>query len=191
MIHDRAQRIRFQNLAGKRIQGCVRHALYRCSADAGVYIIHFRRRSADCQLLARESPETSCCATESPHCMPTLKADAKAIGTFRIGGDLTVNRLGFGAMRITGAGIWGEPKNPEEARRVLQRTIQLGVAFIDTAESYGPEVSERLIGEALHPYPQDLVIATKAGLTRQGPEQWLHVGRPEYLQQQLEMSLRR
>ena len=123
--------------------------------------------------------------------MPTLKADAKASGTFRIGGDLTVNRLGFGAMRITGAGIWGEPKNPEEARRVLQRTIQLGVNFIDTADSYGPEVSERLIGEALHPYPKDLVIATKAGLTRQGPDQWLPVGRPEYLHQQLEMSLRR
>ena len=123
--------------------------------------------------------------------MATLKADAKASGTFRLGGDLTVHRLGFGAMRLTGEGIWGEPKNPEEARKVLRRTSELGVNFIDTADSYGPEVSERLIGEALHPYPKDLVIATKAGLTRQGPNQWLPVGRPEYLHQQLEMSLRR
>ncbi|HTU47555.1 MAG TPA: aldo/keto reductase [Bryobacteraceae bacterium] len=123
--------------------------------------------------------------------MATLKADAKASGTFRIGGDLTVNRLGFGAMRLTGEGIWGEPKDPEEARRVLRRAIELGVNFIDTADSYGPEVSERLIGEALHPYPKDLVIATKAGLTRQGPNQWQPLGRAEYLHQQLEMSLRR
>jgi pyridoxine 4-dehydrogenase len=109
--------------------------------------------------------------------MSTLKADAKASGTFRIGGDLTVNRLGFGAMRLTGEGIWGEPRDGEEARRVLRRTIELGVNFIDTADSYGPEVSERLIGEALHPYPKDLLIATKGGLTRQGPNQWLPVGR--------------
>jgi len=94
-------------------------------------------------------------------------------------------------MRLTGEGIWGEPKNLNEARRVLRRAIELGVNFIDTADSYGPEVSERLIGETLHPYPKDLVIATKAGLTRQGPNQWQPVGRPEYLHQQLEMSLRR
>jgi len=123
--------------------------------------------------------------------MSTLKAEAQASGTFRIGGDLTVHRLGFGAMRLTGNGIWGEPQNPEEARRVLRRALELGVNFIDTADSYGPEVSERLIGETLAPYPKGVVIATKGGLTRQGPNQWLPVGRPEYLQQQVEMSLRR
>ena len=111
--------------------------------------------------------------------------------TFKIGGDLEVNRLGFGAMRITGKGIWGEPQNPEEAKRVLKRVLELGVNFIDTADSYGPEVSERLIGEALAPFPKGLVIATKGGLTRQGPDEWLPVGRPEYLAQQVELSLRR
>jgi aryl-alcohol dehydrogenase-like predicted oxidoreductase len=94
-------------------------------------------------------------------------------------------------MRITGEGVWGEPKNPEEARAVLRCAIELGVNFIDTADSYGPEVSERLIGETLYPYPKDLVIATKGGLTRQGPNKWQPVGRPEYLRQQVEMSLRR
>lgn len=94
-------------------------------------------------------------------------------------------------MRITGAGIWGEPKNPDEARKVLRRAIELGVNFIDTADSYGPEVSERLIAEALHPYPKDLVIATKGGFTRQGPNAWVPVGRAEYLTQCVEMSLRR
>ncbi|MBV9762573.1 MAG: aldo/keto reductase [Acidobacteriaceae bacterium] len=123
--------------------------------------------------------------------MSTLKADAKASGTFKLGGDLTVNRLGFGAMRLTGQGIWGEPKDPEEARKVLRRAIELGINFIDTADSYGPEVSERLIGEALYPYAAGVIVATKGGLTRQGPDQWLPVGRPEYLHQQLEMSLRR
>jgi aryl-alcohol dehydrogenase-like predicted oxidoreductase len=113
------------------------------------------------------------------------------MSTFQIGGGLTINRLGFGAMRITGAGIWGEPQNPEESRKVLRRLPELGVNFIDTADSYGPEVSERLIAEALHPYPKDLVIATKGGLTRQGPNQWAPVGRPEYLIQCVEMSLRR
>jgi aryl-alcohol dehydrogenase-like predicted oxidoreductase len=112
-------------------------------------------------------------------------------GVFKIGGDLPVHRLGFGAMRITGAGIWGEPKDPVEARRVLKSAVDLGVNLIDTADSYGPEVSERLIAEALHPYPKGLVIATKGGLTRSGPEQWAPVGRPEYLRQCVEMSLRR
>src|SRR5581483_5380957 len=102
--------------------------------------------------------------------------------TFKLGGKVEVNRLGFGAMRITGEGIWGEPKNPEEAKRVLKRAVELGVNFIDTADSYGPEVSERLIGETLSPYPKGLVVATKGGLTRQGPNKWLPVGRPEYLQ---------
>ena len=123
--------------------------------------------------------------------MSTAVVNAKASGTLTIGGDLTVNRLGFGAMRITGAGIWGEPKNPDEARKVLRRAIELGVNFIDTADSYGPEVSERLIAEALHPYPKDLVIATKGGFTRQGPNAWVPVGRAEYLTQCVEMSLRR
>src|ERR1700752_1159226 len=110
--------------------------------------------------------------------------------TFKIGGDVEVNRLGFGAMRITGKGIWGEPQNAEEAKRVLKRVLELGVNFIDTADSYGPAVSEQLIGEALSPFPKGLVVATKGGLTRQGPGQWLRVGRPEYLAQQVEMSLR-
>jgi pyridoxine 4-dehydrogenase len=122
--------------------------------------------------------------------MATSTVSAIPSGTFTLG-DLTINRLGFGAMRITGPGIWGEPKDPEEARRVLRRAVELGVNFIDTADSYGPEVSERLIAEALHPYPKGLVIATKAGLTRQGPNQWAPVARAEYLRQQVEMSLRR
>ena len=117
--------------------------------------------------------------------------NAKDSGTFVIGGDLPVNRLGYGAMRITGDGIWGEPKDGEGAKKVLRRAVELGVNFIDTADSYGPEVSERLIGEALAPYAKGVVVATKAGLTRQGPNQWLPVGRPEYLQQEVEMSLRR
>ncbi len=123
--------------------------------------------------------------------MATLTVNAKASGTFSIGGDLAVNRLGYGAMRITGDGIWGEPKDRENAKKVLRRAVELGVNFIDTADSYGPEVSEQLIGEALAPYAKGVVIATKAGLTRQGPNKWLPVGRPEYLVQQVEMSLRR
>jgi pyridoxine 4-dehydrogenase len=111
--------------------------------------------------------------------------------TFNIGGDLEVNRLGFGAMRITGEGIWGEPTDLEESKRVLKRAVELGVNFIDTADSYGPDVSENLIGETLAPYKEGLVIATKAGLTRQGPNLWQPVGRPEYLAQEVEMSLRR
>lgn len=117
--------------------------------------------------------------------------NAAASGTFSLGGDLPVNRLGFGAMRITGEGVWGEPKDPETAKKVLKRAVELGVNFIDTSDAYGPDVSERLIGEALAPYTGGVVIATKGGLTRQGPNKWLPVGRPEYLQQQVEMSLRR
>jgi len=112
-------------------------------------------------------------------------------GTFRLGGDLTIHRLGYGAMQLTGPGIWGEPKDPAEAVRVLKRAVELGVDFIDTADSYGPYVSERLIKDALHPYPEGLVIATKAGLTRAGPGDWRPVGRPEYLRQEAEVSLRR
>jgi aryl-alcohol dehydrogenase-like predicted oxidoreductase len=110
--------------------------------------------------------------------------------TFKLGGELEIHRLGYGAMRIAGKGIWGEPDDREAAKKVLQRAVELGVDFIDTADSYGPAVSERLIGEALAPYGKGTVIATKAGLTRQGENKWLPVGRPEYLTQQVEMSLR-
>ncbi|MFN2544062.1 MAG: aldo/keto reductase [Actinomycetota bacterium] len=120
-----------------------------------------------------------------------MTTDVSASGTFAIGGDLTVHRLGFGAMRITGRGIWGEPKDPEEAKRVLRRCLELGVNLIDTADSYGPEVSERLIGETLHPYPDGVVIATKGGLTRPGPGKWVPDCRPEHLREALEVSLLR
>src|ERR1700761_4197480 len=123
--------------------------------------------------------------------MATKEIHASASGTFTLGGDIHINRLGVGAMRITGEGIWGEPKNAEQAKKVLRRAVELGVNFIDTADAYGPEVSEQLIAGALHPYPKDLIIATKGGLTRSGPNQWAPVGRPEYLQQCVEMSLRR
>jgi pyridoxine 4-dehydrogenase len=116
---------------------------------------------------------------------------AGAAGTIDVGGDLTVNRLGYGAMRITGDGIWGEPKSRDEAKAVLRRAVELGVNFIDTADSYGPEVSETLIAEALSPYPEDLVIATKGGLVRPGPGVWNADGRPEHLREALEGSLRR
>ncbi|HVI53520.1 MAG TPA: aldo/keto reductase [Luteibacter sp.] len=116
--------------------------------------------------------------------------NASASGTFKIGGDLEVNRLGFGAMRITGKGIWGEPANPKAARETLAKLPELGVNLIDTADSYGPYVSEDLIREVLHPY-KGLVIATKGGLTRHGPDIWAPLGRPEYLRQCVLMSLRR
>jgi pyridoxine 4-dehydrogenase len=121
--------------------------------------------------------------------MATLNAAAG--GTFSIAGELPVNRLGYGAMRITGEGIWGEPRDRAGAKRVLKRLLDLGVNFIDTADAYGPAVSETLIAEALHPYPSGLVIATKGGFTRQGPNKWAAVGRAEYLRQCVEMSLRR
>ncbi|HYN90461.1 MAG TPA: aldo/keto reductase [Thermoleophilaceae bacterium] len=111
--------------------------------------------------------------------------------TFKIGGDLEVRRLGFGAMRITGEGIWGPPDDPEEAKRLLRRVVELGIDLIDTADSYGPEVSESLIAEALHPYPDGLVIATKGGLRRKGPGQWPRDARPERLKECCEGSLRR
>lgn len=112
-------------------------------------------------------------------------------GEFVIGEDLPVHRLGFGAMRITGEGVWGEPKDPDEAVRVLRRAVELGINFIDTADSYGPEFSERIIAEALHPYPKGLVIATKAGFERPGPNRWTENGRPEHLRAACEGSLRR
>jgi pyridoxine 4-dehydrogenase len=116
---------------------------------------------------------------------------ARAAGTITLGADLTVNRLGFGAMRITGKGVWGEPPDRDNALRVLRRAVDLGINFIDTADSYGPEVSERLIAEALHPYPSNLVIATKGGLTRPSREEWSRNARPQYLRQACEASLRR
>jgi len=122
--------------------------------------------------------------------MTQAKRPADASGTVTLGDDLIVNRLGYGAMQLTGAGVWGDPKDPDEAVRVLRRAVELGVNFIDTADAYGPFVSELLIKKALHPYPKGLVIATKAGLTRQGPNIWTPVGRPEYLRQQVELSLR-
>lgn len=121
----------------------------------------------------------------------TLERPADRSGTFAIGGDMPVNRLGFGSMRLTGPGIWGDPEDPAEAVRVLRRAVELGVNLIDTADSYGPYVAEEFIKKALFPYPDDLVIATKAGLTRGGPGDWTPLGRPEYLRQEAEMSLRR
>lgn len=115
---------------------------------------------------------------------------ASKSGTFDLGGIRTVTRLGYGAMQLTGKGVWGEPADPDEAVRVLRRAVELGVDFIDTADSYGPFVSEKLIRKALHPYPGNLTIATKSGLTRTGPGEWHPVGRPEYLRQQCELSLR-
>jgi aryl-alcohol dehydrogenase-like predicted oxidoreductase len=121
----------------------------------------------------------------------TTNLPAASAGTVTLGGDLSVNRLGFGAMRLTGRGIWGEPTDPAECKRVLRRAIELGVTFFDTADSYGPSVSERLIAETLYPYPQGLVIATKGGLVRPGPGLWVPNGRPEHLRRALEGSLHR
>jgi pyridoxine 4-dehydrogenase len=129
--------------------------------------------------------------------MTSQSLSAGPAGTFDLGGDLTIHRLGYGTMQLPGPGVWGPPRDHDEAIRVLRRAVELGVDFIDTADSYGPYVAEELVCEALHPYPEGLVIATKAGLTRfgpvtrSGPSQWPPVGRPEYLRQEAEMSLRR
>ena len=122
--------------------------------------------------------------------MTTQTQPAKASGEFSIAGKLPVTRLGYGTMQLPGPGVWGDPKDPDEAVRVLRRAVDLGVNFIDTADSYGPNVADLLIKKALHPYPTDLVIATKVGFTRQGPGLWVPVGRPEYLRQQAELGLR-
>jgi pyridoxine 4-dehydrogenase len=123
--------------------------------------------------------------------MADLSTGNQAVTTLDVGGDLTVRRLGFGAMRITGGGIWGEPPDHDEAIAVLRRAVELGVNFIDTADSYGPFVSERFIAEALHPYPEDLVIATKGGLVRPGPGRWPADGRPQHLRAACDESLQR
>jgi len=122
--------------------------------------------------------------------MTTQAQPAKASGEFSVGGKLPVTRLGYGAMQLTGPGVWGDPRDPDEAVRVLRRAVDLGVNFLDTADAYGPEVADLLIRKALRPYPADLVIATKVGFTRQGPGSWTPVGRPEYLRQQAELGLR-
>jgi len=124
-------------------------------------------------------------------CEDPVMSLASASGTITLGNDLTVNRMGFGAMRLTGKGIWGPPPDRDESRRVLKRALELGIDFIDTADSYGPHVSEEIIAEALHPYPEGLVIATKAGLQRPGPDRWVPDGRPEHLRAACEGSLRR
>src|SRR5207245_7847965 len=123
--------------------------------------------------------------------MASHKRPASRSGTFAIGGDLPVHRLGYGAMQLTGPGVWGEPADRAQAMTVLRRAVELGIDLIDTADSYGPYVSEELIREALHPYPAGLIIATKAGLARSGPGNWIPLGRPEYLRQECEMRLRR
>jgi pyridoxine 4-dehydrogenase len=127
----------------------------------------------------------------APRVGGAASGSAAGAGTLKIGGDLRVNRLGFGAMRITGEGIWGEPSDPAQARAVLRRALELGVNFIDTADAYGPEVSERLIAEALHPYPPGLLIATKGGMVRPSASQWAPDGRPQHLREACEASLRR
>ncbi len=119
------------------------------------------------------------------------QADAARSGTFRLGGDLDVRRLGYGTMRLVGEGAWGEPPSREDARNVLRRAAELGVTLFDTADAYGPMIAEELVAEALYPYPAEVVVATKGGLTRQGPGKSVPCGRPDYLNQQLEMSLRR
>ncbi|MFE7571762.1 aldo/keto reductase [Streptomyces sp. NPDC057539] len=122
--------------------------------------------------------------------MTVTQQPARASGTFLLGGDLPVTRLGYGTMQLTGPGIWGDPEDPAEAVRVLRRAVELGINFIDTADSYGPFTADLLLKKALHPYPDDLVIATKVGLTRTGPDEWVPVGRPEYLRQEVELNLR-
>jgi pyridoxine 4-dehydrogenase len=130
-------------------------------------------------------------AGQFPKLVMAATTTSSGASTFQLGGDLTVNRLGFGAMRITGEGIWGWPADRANAKKLLRRVVELGVNLIDTADAYGPEVSELLIAEALHPYPKGLVIATKGGHTRPGPGQWVPNGRPEYLAQCIDKSLKR
>ena len=144
-----------------------------------------------CAALTAAASATSLLTSAQPHQPVEKDSSAVAAGSLRIGSDLQVNRLGFGAMRITGDGIWGEPRDAAQARAVLRRALDLGTNFIDTADAYGPYVSERLITEALYPYPRGLVIATKGGYVRPGPGQWVPDGRPAHLREACEGSLRR
>src|SRR5213595_972390 len=141
--------------------------------------------------MASSSARTSTRIRSRSFTSSDYSAEVPGPETFEIGGELEVRRLGYGAMRITGRGIWGAPEDPDGARAALRRAVELGVNFIDTAESYGPYLSEELIAEALHPYPDDLVIATKGGLLRPGPNRWSPDGRPEHLREACEGSLRR
>ena len=160
---------------------------HACGISMGpVTVSHLTRR----QVLVGAAAVGMTCVS-GPRSAARQRAPAAAAGTIRIGGDLVVNRMGFGAMRLTGPGIWGEPKDTAEARRVLRRAVELGVNFIDTADAYGPEVSERLIKEALHPYPKGLVIATKGGSVRPQASEWAQDGRPQHLREACEASLKR
>jgi pyridoxine 4-dehydrogenase len=143
--------------------------------------------TGQCRSLGDRQPEEE---QEEKNMTSTQNRPAQSAGTFSIGGDLPVNRLGYGTMQLPGKGVWGPPADHDEAIRVLRRSIELGVNLIDTADAYGPFVTDALIREALHPYSDDLVIATKVGLTRQGPNVWTPVGRPAYLRQQVELNLR-
>src|SRR5436190_20111576 len=152
---------------------------FRAKDEAGV----ITRRAFLCAALASSATLLAGRAATIFGASSLVTTDAGDNSIFRLGGDLTVNRLGFGAMRLTGEGIWGWPPDREKARKVLRRALELGVNLVDTADAYGPEVSELIIAEALHPYPKDLVIATKGGLTRPGPGQWVPNGSPEYFSQ--------
>ena len=195
---SRRSRSTLEVLAATRRRRPVRRSAWSTASLQGSAGRSSRSRSAS----AADHPASTCppqglaCRRKRPSADATMRdtqtlISARASGNFDIGGELTVNRLGFGAMRLTGEGIWGEPSDPAECRRVLRRAVELDVNLIDTADAYGPEVSERLIAEALYPYPEELVIATKGGLTRSGPNQWHPDGRPEHLRGACEGSLAR
>jgi aryl-alcohol dehydrogenase-like predicted oxidoreductase len=152
---------------------------------------HFLTRASGALAIVGGLNALARAAVEKPATVVNRKSPAAASGTLKLGGDLEVSRMGFGAMRITGEGIWGEPKDARTARAVLRRALELGVNFIDTADAYGPYVSERLIAEALHPYPRGLVVATKGGMTRTGPNKWVPDCQPAHLRSACEASLQR
>src|SRR5437762_12868159 len=160
---------------------------FRAKDEAGV----ITRRAFLCAALASSATLLAGRAATIFGASSLVTTDAGDNSIFRVGGDLPVNRLGFGAMRLTGEGIWGWPPDRENARKVLRCAVELGASLIDTADAYGPETDELLIAEALYPYPKGLVIATKGGSTRPGPNQWVPDGRPEYLKQCVDKSLKR
>src|SRR6185437_14149935 len=181
-------------MAWRRARNQPHHGRAPCTRsgnDATCAVVRQHRPVASARRVAVRSPNEHASTKRWLMTTTTLERPAERSGTFTIGGDVPVHRLGFGSMQLTGPGVWGNPKDPAEAVRVLKRAVELGVTLIDTADSYGPYVAEDLIRKALYPYPTDLVIATKAGLTRGGPGKWDPVGRPEYLRQEAEMSLRR